>query len=222
MTPEAALAELLQRLAAQRGAPVLLSEQELGTWPGATVAAMKVQGVLTQARPASSVVCPGCEEACAMPVQVVSYPTGPRAFIVCDRRDDVNRVPVPIDRLKQWQASARSIADLLTRLLNLRPLDVSGPDAVRWEIGILKGTKHSSHVVLSVDGSLTLSLAGHSIPLMDVLTLEGDRFVVDRRALQRRVDQPIQGGGDVESAGSGASGSHGRCRRRRMRASNRT
>jgi hypothetical protein len=65
---------------------------------------------------------------------------------------------------------------------------------------MLKGAKHSSHLVLVADGRLTLSLAGHSIALADVLTLERDQFTVDGRTLKHLVDQPVAGGGDAESA----------------------
>ena len=200
MTPEAVLVELLDRIGAHRGGAVVISAQELSAWPGAAVAAMKSQGLLTRARPATSAVCPGCERECAMPVHVLTDPArGPEAFIVCDKRSDINRVPVPIAGLEQWQASGDSIASVLAGLLGLRR-SVAGTDAARWEVGILKGAKHSSHLVLIADGKLTLSLAGHSVPVADVLALEGNAFQVDRRLLSRLVDQPIAGAGDVESA----------------------
>ena len=65
---------------------------------------------------------------------------------------------------------------------------------------MLRGAKHASHLVLLGNGELKLSLAGHSIALADVLELKGDRFSVDRRTLDRLVDQPVAGAGDAESA----------------------
>ena len=85
-------------------------------------------------------------------------------------------------------------------LLGLHRTTASGTDAARWEVGMLKGAKHASHLVLLADGGLTLTLAGHSIALADVLALEGDTFKVDKRRLTRLVDQPVAGAGDVESA----------------------
>lgn len=201
MTPGTVLGELLGRVGAQQGAAVTMSVHELGDWPGAAVAAMKSQGLLTKARPAASAVCPGCERECVMPVHVLTNNARePEAFIVCDKRSDINRVPVPVSCLEQWQASGDSIAALLAGLLGLHRSGASGTDAARWEVGMLKGTKHSSHLVLVADGKLILSLAGHSVPLADVLAFEGDAFKVDRRALTRLVDQPVAGAGDVESA----------------------
>lgn len=201
MTPEAALVELLERVGARHGGAVVVSDHELSEWPGAAVAAMKSQGLLTKARPATSAVCPGCERECVMPVHVLSAKArDPEAFIVCNKRSDINRVAVPVSYLERWQASGDSIAMLLSGLLGLHPSSASSTDAARWEVGMLKGAKHSSHLVLVADGTLTLSLAGHSIALADVLTLEGGAFKVDRRTLSRLVDQPAAGAGDVESA----------------------
>lgn len=201
MTPEAALIELLERVGARHGVAVAVNSHELSAWPSAAVAAMKSQGLLTKARPATSAVCPGCERECVMPVYVLTAKArDPEPIIVCDKRSDINRVPVPISQLEQWQTSGASIADLLAGLLGLHRSGANGTDATRWEVGMLKGTKHSSHLVLVADGKFALSLAGHSIPLADVLTLEGDAFKVDRRTLARLVDQPVAGAGDVESA----------------------
>ena len=65
---------------------------------------------------------------------------------------------------------------------------------------MFKGAKPSSHLVLSVDGRLTLRLAGHSIALADIMALETNGFKLDKRTLIRLVDKPIAGAGDAESA----------------------
>ena len=201
MTPQVALVELLGRVGARRGAAVTVSDHELSEWPSAAVATMKSHGLLTKTRPATSAVCPGCERECVMPVHILpDGARGPEAFAICDKRSDINRVTVPVSRLEQWQASGDSIAALLSDLLGVHRSGTNGTAAARWEVGMLKGTKHSSHLVLVADGQLTVSLAGHSIALSDVLTLEGNAFQVDRRALSRLADQPVAGAGDLESA----------------------
>jgi len=201
MTPKTPLIELLERVGAQSGAVVFVSDHELREWPAAAVAAMKSHGLITKASPATSTVCSGCEQECVMPVHVINVKARkPDAFIVCDKRSDINRVPVPVDRLEQWQATGESVAALLAELLGLHRAGGSSGDATRWEVGMFKGVKHSSHLALVADGSLTLSLAGHSIPVADVLTLAGKTFKVDRRTLSRLVDRPVAGAGDLESA----------------------
>jgi hypothetical protein len=201
MTAGDAFAEVLARVGANRGAPVFIGAQELSEWPQPAVAAMKAHKLLVKARPAASVVCPGCERECVMPVHVPpAQGAAPRAFVVCDKRSDINRVNVPIDRLEQWQASGEAVAGLIARLLKLRRPGSRDSEAARWEIGMLKGAKHGSHFVLLGNGELTLSIAGHTIVLADVLDIDGDRIAIDRRMLVRCVDHPVAGAGDAESA----------------------
>jgi len=201
MTPEDAFIELLDRVAALQGASALISADELAQWPGEAVTSMKSQKLITRARPASSAVCPGCEEECVMPVHTIPLPSGdPAMFIACDKRDDIGRISVPTASLEQWQASGDSIAELLAGLLGLHHSPMGSSMASRWEVGVFRGKKHASHLVLMAGEQLTLTLGGHSIALTEVLALKGDTFKVDKRRLTRLVDQPVAGAGDVESA----------------------
>lgn len=201
MTPRDVLGDLLARIGANGGAAVFIGASELAEWPAAAVAEMKKQKLLVPARPAASVLCPGCERECVMPVRVIPAHAGPaRAFVVCDKRDDINRVNVPITHLEQWQASGETVADWIARALGVTRPDRAGSHAGRWEIGMFKGAKHASHLVLLAEGELRLTLAGHSLRLVDVLEVKDDRIIIDRRMLNRCVDRPVAGAGDTESA----------------------
>ncbi len=201
MTPESVLVELLERVGAAQDSVVLVTEDEMSQWPTVAVTALKAHKLIRKTRPATSVVCPGCEEECVMPVNAILDPTSePALFVVCDKRSDINRVPIPINRLEQWQVSGTTIADLLTGLLGLRRPTADQTSAGRWEIGILKGKKHSSHLVLLAGDNLSLTFAGHSIALVDLLTFEDDHFTIDKKRLLRLVDNPVSGAGDIESA----------------------
>lgn len=199
MTPADAFHELLARLGASYGAAVLVSDEELNQWPETAVLAMKKAGLLSSASPASSVVCPGCEQQCHMPVHTLPAGNSHAAFfVVCDKRDDINRVPVSEAMLKRWSTSLRVLAGLVTHLLGTTGAD--GATGQRSELGVVKGGKHSSHVVLVADGGLSLHVAGHTVALADVLMLDGNAFRLDKRAIVKLVDKPIAGAGDQESA----------------------
>jgi hypothetical protein len=202
MTRQDALSELFARLGASRGAAVLVNEEELKCWPAESVKAMKDAKLLMKAQPALSAVCPGCEQQCAMPVHTLVDKAGghPRSFVVCDKREDINRVDVALEQIAQWQLTGTALADLLAGLLELRRSDAGDGSAGRWEIGVLKGAKGSTHVMLLADGGLRLNVAGHSVELPEILTLESKKLRVDKRALMRLADQPVAGAGDVESA----------------------
>lgn len=118
MTPADVLAELLARMGASTDQAVVIGAQELSDWPATSVATMKAKRLLVKTRPAPSVVCPGCERQCVMPVHILPAQTNAaRAFVVCDKRSDINRVNVPIDHLEQWRVSGdvspASIAQVL-------------------------------------------------------------------------------------------------------------
>ena len=195
-----ALPALLDRLAAAAGDVALFSERELAEWPAAALARLKAEGLLIKGPPADTLTCPGCEEDCTMSVETVTAASGTlRAFVVCDRRDDVARVAIARDLLEQWTCSPERVADVLARLLGIRR---SGSDstALRWDVGVLKGAKGSAHVVLGIENELRLTIVGHSLRVVDVLELGNKGLSIERRALLRCVDNPVAAAGDQESA----------------------
>jgi hypothetical protein len=201
MTPQEALRELLARVSAGRGAVVYVSEEELNGWPVEAARVFKRHKLLVKSGPASSAVCPGCEQECVMSVHVRVPETGkPQVFVFCDKRSDISLVPVPSSRMEQWQSSGLAIADVLGALIG-SCRTVSSKDASdRWELGVFKGAKGSSHLTLVAEDGLALKLAGHRVELTDIMTLERDEIKLDRVALRRLADKPIAGGGDAESA----------------------
>ena len=194
------LPTLLERVAAAGGRAAYFSAQELAEWPASTLGRMKEIGLLVPSTPAASVVCPGCEEECAMPVEMATTVAGVRRFfVVCDRREDTARVQVPLVQLEQWQCSPRLLADGVAKLVGLRrPLRDDDPR--RLDLGVLKGTRASAHIVLYVEGTLTLHLAGHVLPLADVLAWADSGMIVERQALVHCVDNPVATAGAKESA----------------------
>jgi hypothetical protein len=189
MTPEAALIELLARVGARNDATVLVSAEELGPWPAAAIAAMKSQGLLAKARPAASAICPGCERECTMPVHTV--PTGPLApasFIVCDKRSDINRVPVSAARLAQWRCDAGAVRKFIAMNLGLRLSDQHHADPGLLNIGIALGSKRSQMLCLRTDRDLSLVAGNNSIPLPDLIGFHDGKYSVDVGLIRQLVD----------------------------------
>lgn len=201
MTPQAVLIELLDRVASLPSEKVLISNNELNQWPTDAVDAMKAPKLIRMTRPAMSVVCGECEKECTRPVHTVHTSSGePRAFLICEERDDVNRVIVTVSQLEQWQTSASLVAELLTNLLGLITPSARNSTTERWEIGLFKGQYNTSHMVLFVGDELMLSLAGYSIALADVIAIDNGKLTIDRKKLIYLVDHPAAGAGDQESA----------------------
>jgi hypothetical protein len=188
-TPEAALAELLARVGACRGAAVLVSAEELGQWPAAAVAALKSQGLLAKAGPALSAICPGCEQECTMPVHTT--PTGPlvpRSFIVCDKRSDINRVPVSAKRLMQWRCDADAVCGYIAASLGLRRSDQHPSDGGLLNIGIASGDKRSQMLCLRTERDLTVVAGNNGIPLPDLVGFHDGEYSVDAVMIRQLVD----------------------------------
>ena len=171
---------------------------EVKDWPAGALDVLVTSGLIQPAQPMSTIECDGCEENCIMPVTV--YPAHEdrpgRAFITCDKHDDMGRVHVDFRRMEQWQATGGLIAATLARLLGLPRTASLATDGKQWNVGTLKGKKHNSPVTLLAGDTLTLALAGHTVPLVEVLTIKENALALDKAALIRLVDNPA---GDAET-----------------------
>ena len=190
MTPETALIELLGRVGARHGDSVTVSTEELSQWPAAAVSALKSQGLLLKARPAISVVCDGCEQDCSMPVQTVTRANAfASSFVVCDKRSDTNRVPVPSARLALWRCDAKAVCGFVAASLGLQQTSVQPPDEGSLLIGVVRGKKRTQMLCLRVvQGHLRLVAGADGLPLTDVIVFENSCFTLDQVAIRHMVD----------------------------------
>lgn len=184
-----ALIELLARLGAGNGAAMFVSAEELSQWPAVAVAAMKSQKLLVKARPAVSVVCPGCERECVMPVHTVpAGPHGPASFVVCDKRSDINRVPVSALRLTQWRCDAEAVCAFVAANLGLRRSGQHPADSGLLNIGVATGDKRSQMLCLRADGDLALVSGNNAMPLAELVGFSAGEYSVDRLMIRLLVD----------------------------------
>jgi hypothetical protein len=190
---DAVLAELLGRLRAQRSQAVDVSAADLRGWPRDVVDALLAGGVLLKGKPAESIVCDGCEEACVRPVHVVARTGGEAAaFVLCHLRDDIDRVPVALDDLERWRLTVQSLADALAALLPAGKASMHGGVDGGYRLGFVSGRKQDRAVLnlRNGDPGLRLVVAGHLLALEDVLVLSEGRLALDMRMLARCVDAP--------------------------------
>lgn len=195
MTPTVCLVELVHRIVACGGGDAYFTQDEIAGWPLDAVKAMEAVGLLAQASHANSTECDGCEEACTVPVHVIpeNPPSPGRAFIVCDRRDDIGRVVVAIERLARRKSSGSLLAQALCKLVLpelASPVDLGGN---RWKLGNFHGLKLKSPLELSLSFPPVLTIAGHTVELCDVISVRKSALVVDVPALRKLVDNPTGG-----------------------------
>ena len=189
MTPLDALVELVERVGARHGAAVLIGEEEVRQWPADAVRAMKSHTLLTRARPATAVVCPGCEEDCVMPVHAL--PAGPRgsaSFIVCDKRSDINRVALPTERVAQWTCDAEAIARWVVGHLGLRRSGRRSGRSGSLHLGVAAGDTRRQMLCLRMHGDVALVAADTAVPLADLVDFGHGAYALDTGAIRHLVD----------------------------------
>lgn len=132
-----------------------------------------------------------------MPVQVLTKQgQPPRAFIVCDKDDDIGRVPMALLRLERWRASDTTLADALAVLLSGTEATRLTGDAKAWRLGVVAGrTTRAAALLRWQDGSAVLEVAGHVLPLDLALTIKDAALTLDGKTLVRCVDAPAAGAG---------------------------
>ncbi len=199
LTADEALAELLARLSASPGRVLAINADELPHWPSDAVAALKAHGVLRPGKPADTAVCPGCERACVMPVQqrqrVGVAAVSSAAFVVCDRRDDIGRVPLAPTYLERWRADAQTLGDALADLLGTGACHLVPGAIGAYRLSIVAGAVDKAPLLLRFDeqGGMRLDVAGHAVEVASVLAIRAGKLVLDIRHLARCADGPAAG-----------------------------
>jgi len=189
MTPQAALTELLGRIGARNGESVTVSTEELNQWPTAAVSALKSQGLMLKARPVKSVVCPGCEQECNMPVHTLpSANATATSFVVCDKRSDINRVAIPAARLALWRCDAKAVCGFVAASLGLQQTTVQQSEDRLLPIGMARGNKRTRMLCLRVQGQLALVVGADAMPLADVVAFENGSFTLNHAVIRQTVD----------------------------------
>ncbi len=194
MTPLEALLELLDRVEANRGAAALVSEEELSRWPAEAVRKLKAKKLLAKASPATTVVCPGCERECTMPVHTPHAGAGAAAsFVVCDKRDDINRVAVPAERLRKWRCGVEAVGAFVAQSLGLRPESQRKKDAGLWELGLVAGKKRRQMVCLCLGEQLEVVAGENTLPLAELARFGAEGYSVDCEGIRQLVDAASTG-----------------------------
>ena len=189
MTPREALLDLVARVGARDGAAVRVSETDVRQWPAEAVGALKAHRLLVRARPARTVVCPGCEADCVMPVQTI--PARPREaarFIVCDKRNDINRVALTTAHVDQWKCDAEALARFVVEQVGLRRSRHRADASGTQPLGLAAGDTRHQMLGLRTHGDVTLVVADTAVALADLIDFDRGAYVLDTAAIRHLVD----------------------------------
>lgn len=114
-----------------------------------------------------------------------------RAFIVCDRRDDMGLIGLDPSELNQWQLSQSQPADFLVKSLSLAPSSVSvGAPVIA--LGWTTSKHGRRHVCLQFEGTPQVSIDNAIIPLDQLVFWNGTAIAVDHKSFRLIADQRPQ------------------------------
>ena len=112
----------------------------------------------------------------------------PASFIVCDKRSDINRVPVSSERLTQWRCTTESVCKFVANSMGLRRSDTRSANAELWEIGMATGEKRSQMLCLKADAALTLLAGTNVLPLAECIGYGDGEYSVNTTMVRQLVD----------------------------------
>ena len=163
---------------------------EVKDWPAGILDILITSRLLQPAQPMDIIECDGCEEKCIMPVTV--YPAGGdkpgRAFITCDKHEDMGRIKVSFDRMRRWRCSIGAVRSFIAAILGLRLSDKRTSTSNLLEIGIATGNKRSQMLCLQTDGELSLTAGNSQIPLAELIVYQEGSYSLDGRIIRQLVD----------------------------------
>ena len=129
-----------------------------------------------------------------MPVNTMPAGTGKAAsFVVCDKREDINRVPISVERLRQWRCGIEAVGAFIARGLEMRPESQRKAGDGLWELGLVTGKKRSQMVCLRAAAALELVVGENAVPLAELVRFGIERYSVDTEAIRQLVDTSTTG-----------------------------
>jgi hypothetical protein len=190
MTFEDVLEELIQILSSKGDDTI--SWELVRQWPINAIEIFQDAGWIKPKESAKSVVCPGCEENCFMPVHSVSARKDQpaRAYVACDQRDDMGRIPIPPEMFQQWQITENQVAQWIARQLGLRGKPKRDNESNNILIGDVQGKKKTGQLELNCTKPASLKASGHSLSLIEVIYLKKNQLQIDRAATFNLIDRP--------------------------------
>jgi hypothetical protein len=131
------LSDLTDRLPGSGADHVLVRAEHLHGADDGLLTALCEAGLLSEGEPAGGTICDGCERLCPMRVETMHGPGAASisAFVLCDKRDDIGRVPVEPTRLRQWRFSLAQVATVLAGLLRTERTPRATDDGRIWCLG---------------------------------------------------------------------------------------
>jgi hypothetical protein len=137
--------------------------------------------LVVEKRHAENIQCQGCEKLCNVDITKHIYPNSIRYYAACDdpvMHEQMGRMTIPAEQLKQWQTSIKRLANVIAGLLELS-LDISyKADQTCIKLGSVKSKNGRRSVLLNVE-PLTLVVNQTEMPVNEIIYFENNQLKLD-------------------------------------------
>jgi hypothetical protein len=170
---------------------LVLSWFSVNLWQEQAFTLMLDNKLITPVSKAKSFQCRYCEKNCTIDVIPHSYPNKTRYYAVCEdpiMHEQVGRITIPSEQLKQWQISIKQLAILIADLLGLACDIRYKADQKSIALGALKSkVAGRKSVVLNVE-PLSLVINQSVLPINELLFFEGNRLALDKAKIDHALN----------------------------------
>jgi hypothetical protein len=169
---------------------LVLSWGSVNLWQEQAFTLMLDNKLITPVSKAKTIQCRYCEKNCTLDVIPHSYPNKIRYYAVCEdpiMHEQVGRIRILPEQLKQWQISIKQLAVLIAELLGLSS-DISyKADQKSISLGALKSNTGRKSVVLNVE-PLLLVVNQCELPINELLYFESNKLALDLDKIDHAVN----------------------------------
>ncbi len=167
---------------------------EVESWPEETREILLQQSLIKPTSTLKKVItCYECESLCLKSVQMRMDNNGQiTPFIHCSEREDIGRVAVAPDSLKQWISTAEDFAAVLPPLLKTKAISANQQNQNNsWYLGVSNGKNGLIPVLLHIkpEIGLVLVIEDHHIPLAEILSIKRKKLHIDYDMVQCLLDE---------------------------------
>ena len=110
------------------------------------------------------------------------------SFVVCDKRTDINRVPIVSDLLKQWRCDGDGVCEFIATSLNIRRSNAQPASDSIKVIGMVRGNHQWQMLCLRVGGQVAVVAGNKSQPVIELVEFDKEKFIIDAKAIRALVD----------------------------------
>ncbi|WNC70914.1 hypothetical protein RGQ13_12305 [Thalassotalea psychrophila] len=171
---------------------VVLSWLAVNLWQKEAFKLMLDCRLITPISNAAAIQCQGCEHHCNVDVIPHVYPNKTKYYAICDHpimHEQMGRLTIPNEQLKQWQISIGQLAKVIRHLLALTTDIRYSKDNKVLSLGMLKSDTGRKWINLIIE-PLSLEVNQHILPIADILYFDGDKLTLDNDRLKYSLNNP--------------------------------